>query len=192
MTTTSVKLGILASGKGSNLVAIARAIQEGHLQARITVVIYNEPEAQVQEKAAESGIPAVLIHHRDFKKRENFDQKVLETLQSFEVDWVIMAGWMRRATQVLVDGYSERILNIHPSLLPSFRGIRAIEQALDYGVKITGCTVHLVTLGIDEGPIICQAAVTVLSDDTPETLHARIQVEEHRILPEAIKLCISQ
>ncbi len=188
--TSQPKLGILASGKGSNMEAVAQAIDQGQLRAQIQVVIYNNPDALASERAKAYGIPAILINHRNFKDRESFDQEVLKTLRSCEVEWVIMAGWMRRATAVLVDAYPQKILNIHPSLLPSFPGVRAVEQALDYGVKITGCTVHLVTLEVDQGPIIQQVAVPVFPDDTPATLHARIQHEEHHILPEAIRLCL--
>lgn len=183
-----VRLGILASGSGSNFAAIAESIAQGSLNARIQVVIYNNPDAGVALKAQHWGIPSVLLDHRLFSQREEFDLTIARTLQSYDVEWVMMAGWMRRVTQQLLQAYPQRILNIHPSLLPSFPGIRAVEQALHYGVKITGCTVHLVTLEVDSGPIILQAAVPVLPGDTSDTLHARIQREEHRILPEAIRL----
>jgi len=125
-----------------------------------------------------------LLNHRDFQRREDLDQQIVQTLRQYEVE-VIMAGWMRLVTPVLIDAFPDQIINIHPSLLPSFRG-GAVEQALSTGVKITGCTVHIVE--VDSGPILLQAAVPVLPDDTPETLHARIQVQEHRILPPAIAL----
>lgn len=186
-TTSPVKLGVMASGSGSNFEAIASAIANGQLNAEISVLIYNNPGIKALARAEKYGIPAVLHNHRH-KKREDFDQQIVQTLQEYEVEWVVMAGWMRVVTQVLLDAFPNRILNIHPSLLPSFKGVRAVEQALEAGVKITGCTVHVVSLDVDSGPILFQAAVPVLPDDTPETLHARIQVQEHRILVDAIAL----
>ncbi len=183
-----VKLGILASGNGSNFEAVQSAIAQEQLNAQIQVLIYNHLEAKVAARAAHWGIPSVLWKHRDFQCREDFDRQIVQTLQQYEVEWVVMAGWMRLVTPVLIDAFPHQIINIHPSLLPSFRGVKAVEQALRAGVKITGCTVHLVCLEMDSGPILLQAAVPVLPDDTPETLHARIQVQEHRILPSAIAL----
>lgn len=182
------KLGILASGSGSNFEAVARAIASGSLNAQIQVLIYNNPEAKVATRAANWNVPAVLLNHRHFQSREDLDRQIVQALQQYQVEWVIMAGWMRIVTPVLIDAFPDQIINIHPSLLPSFRGVRAIEQALAAGVKITGCTVHLVAPEVDSGAILLQAAVPVLPDDTPETLHARIQVQEHRILPLAIAL----
>ncbi|GAB1539789.1 phosphoribosylglycinamide formyltransferase [Scytonema sp. NUACC21] len=178
----------MASGNGSNFEAIAQAIEDGRLSAQIQVLIYNNPDAYAAVRAAKRGVPAVLLNHRDCKSREELDGQIVETLQQYGVEWVVMAGWMRLVTSVLIDAFFDRIINIHPSLLPSFKGSRAIEDALAAGVKIAGCTVHLVRLEMDSGPIVMQAAVPVLSDDTPETLHARIQVEEHQILPHAIAL----
>lgn len=184
-------LGIMASGNGSNFEAIATAIANQQLQAQIQVLIYNNPGAGVVERAARWGVPAVLLNHREFASREVLDQEIVRTLQQFQVEWVVMAGWMRRVTQVLIDAFPDRILNIHPSLLPSFPGIRAVEQAFHAGVKISGCTVHLVRLEVDSGPIIQQVAVPILPTDTVETLQARIQVQEHRIYPQAIALAAS-
>jgi len=186
--TPPVKLGIMASGNGTNFEVIAQAIQEGQLNAQIQVLIYNNPGVKVAARAESWGIPAVLLNHRDYLKREDLDSKIVQTLQQYEVEWVVMAGWMRVVTSVLIDAFPNRIINVHPSLLPSFKGTRGVEQALETGVKITGCTVHLVTLEVDSGTILLQAAVPVLPNDTPETLHARIQVQEHRILPRAIAL----
>jgi phosphoribosylglycinamide formyltransferase 1 len=179
-------LGILASGSGSNMGAIAAAISNQELDAQIMVVIYNNPEAMVRERAAKLGIPAILINHRDYSSREDLDRAIIQTLQAYQVNLVIMAGWMRVVTQVLIDAFGDRILNIHPSLLPSFRGTHAIQQALDYGVKIAGCTVHIVSLEVDSGKILAQAAVTVLEDDTVTSLQQRIQAQEHLIYPKAI------
>ncbi|BAY61961.1 phosphoribosylglycinamide formyltransferase [Calothrix brevissima NIES-22] len=186
--TTPIKLGILASGNGSNFEAVAQAIDTGKLNAQIQVLIYNNPDAKAAIKAKNRGVEAILLNHRDYKNRENFDEQLVQTLQNYDVEWVILAGWMRLLTPVLIDAFPEQIINIHPSLLPSFKGIHAVEQALGAGVKITGCTVHLVCLEVDSGPIIMQAAVPILPDDTAETLHTRIQIEEHRILPQAIAL----
>lgn len=183
-----LKLGIMASGNGSNFEAVAEAIASGELNAKTQVLIYNNPDAKVVARAERWGVPSVLLNHRDYQKREDLDAKIVETFQQFGVEWVIMAGWMRIVTQVLIDAYPNRLINIHPSLLPSFRGVRAVEQALATGVKITGCTVHLVVPEVDSGPILMQAAVPILPNDTSETLHARIQVQEHRILPRAIAL----
>ncbi|MDY6805622.1 MAG: phosphoribosylglycinamide formyltransferase [Cyanobacteriota bacterium] len=182
-----LKLAILASGSGTNFEVIARAIETGKLNAKIQVLIYNNPGAKVIARAEKFGVPAILLNHRDYKnRREEFDSEIIKTLGGYDVEWVVMAGWMRIVTKVLVNAFPNRIINIHPSLLPSFPGIRAVEQALAAGVKITGCTVHLVSEEVDSGPILMQAAVPVLADDTPETLHARIQVQEHKIMVGAI------
>lgn len=187
-----LKLGVLASGSGSNFAAIAQAIAQGELDAQIQVLIYNNPDAIASQRAQRLDIPAVLLDHRQFATRADLDRAIAEVLHQHQVEWVIMAGWMRRVTEVLIGAFPNRILNIHPSLLPSFPGIRAIEQALAAGVKITGCTVHFVRLQVDSGPIVLQAAVPVLPQDTPETLHQRIQVQEHRILPLAIAIAADQ
>ena len=187
-----LKLGIMASGNGSNFEAVQSAITLNQLNAQIQVLIYNNPEAKAAQRTTNWGIPSVLLNHRDFQRREDLDRQIVQTLQQYEVEWVIMAGWMRLVTPVLIDAFPNKIINIHPSLLPSFRGVRAVEQAINAGVKITGCTVHLVCLEVDSGPILLQAAVPVLPDDTPETLHARIQLQEHRILPPAIALAAAR
>ncbi len=185
-----LQLGVLASGSGSNFEALVQAIADGKLQAEIPVLIYNNPGAAVAGRAQRWGIPAVLLNHRNYHSREAFDVEIAQTLRQSGVDWVIMAGWMRRVTQVLIDHFGDQMLNIHPSLLPSFPGLHAIEQALAAGVKITGCTVHIVRLKVDSGPILIQAAVPVLADDTAESLHQRVQVQEHEILPRAIDLAV--
>ncbi|TYQ31187.1 phosphoribosylglycinamide formyltransferase [Pseudanabaena sp. UWO310] len=179
-------LAVLASGSGSNLEAIAKAIEKGQLLAKIAVVIYNEPEAYVKQRADKFGIPAILINHRDYKSRAELDRAIVDILKQYHIDLVIMAGWMRIVTQVLIDAFPERILNIHPSLLPSFKGIHAIEQAFNYGVKITGCTVHILSLEVDSGRILKQAAVPILASDNLMDLQKRIQVQEHIIYPAAI------
>jgi phosphoribosylglycinamide formyltransferase-1 len=179
-------LAVLASGSGSNLEAIAKAIAHGQLAAKIAVVIYNEPDAFVKQRAEKFDIPAILVNHRDYKSRKDLDRAIIDILSTYSIDLVIMAGWMRIVTQVLIDAFPERILNIHPSLLPSFKGIHAIDQAFNYGVKITGCTVHLLSLEVDSGKILKQAAVPVFEDDRLEDLQKRIQGQEHIIYPAAI------
>lgn len=183
-----LQLGIMASGNGTNFEAVVKAIADDRLNAEIRVLIYNNPHAQVKERAEKYNIPAILVDHRNYQQRENFDHEIVAVLKAYGADWIVMAGWMRIITQVLLDSYPNRVINIHPSLLPSFKGIKAIEQALEAKVKITGCTAHLVSLEIDSGEIIMQAAVPVLPEDTTDTLHARIQVQEHNILPQAIAL----
>ncbi|WP_310488185.1 phosphoribosylglycinamide formyltransferase [Chamaesiphon sp. VAR_69_metabat_338] len=181
-------LGVMASGSGSNFEAVALAIENGRLNAKIAVLIHNKPEIKAIDRAQHYGIPTVFLDRRNYPTREELDRAIVGTLQAHQVECVVMAGWMLVVTQVLIDAFPDRIINIHPSLLPSFRGIHAIEQALAARVKITGCTVHLVSLEVDAGPILVQAAVPVLPDDTAETLHARIQIQEHLILPQAIEI----
>jgi len=187
-----VALGVMASGNGSNFEAIATAIADQQLNAQIRVLIYNNPGAKVAERAARYKVPAILLDHRQFPDRESLEVEIIKTLQAHGVEWVVMAGWMRRVTQVLIDAFPDRILNIHPSLLPSFRGMHAVEQALAAGVMIAGCTVHYVRLDVDSGPIVMQAAVPVLPGDTAETLQHRIHRQEHRIFPTAIAIAVRQ
>ena len=187
-----LKLGIMASGSGSNFEAIAQAIARQELQAQMQVLVYNNPSAKAAARADRLEVPKVLLNHREFSSREALDQAIVKAMREYQVDWIIMAGWMRVITQELIDAFPRKILNIHPSLLPSFPGAKAIEQALATGVKITGCTVHYVELEVDSGPIIMQAAVPILPNDSLETLHQRIQVQEHRIFPRAIALAASQ
>ncbi|WP_448560542.1 phosphoribosylglycinamide formyltransferase [Trichothermofontia sp.] len=190
--TTPARLGVMASGSGTNFEAIMTAIAAQELHATVPLLIYNNLNAAVTERAKRWGVPAKLLNHREFPNRESLDQAIVAALQAEGVEWVIMAGWMRIITHVLLDTFPDRVLNIHPSLLPSFPGVRAVEQALAAGVKVTGCTVHRACLAVDSGPIIIQAAVPVLPDDTPDRLHARIQIQEHRILPQAIALVTGQ
>ncbi len=187
----TLKLGVMASGSGSNFEAIALAIDEGKLNAKIELLIYNNPEAKVKDRAEKYQIPSLLLNHRDYPNRKALDRAIVNEFKASGVEWVIMAGWMRIVTNVLLEAFPRRVINIHPSLLPSFRGINAIEQALQAQVKITGCTVHLVDLEVDSGPILIQAAVPILPDDTPETLHQRIQIQEHRIITQGIAIASS-
>ncbi|MDC0834057.1 phosphoribosylglycinamide formyltransferase [Geitlerinema sp. CS-897] len=189
---STLKLGVLASGSGTNFEALVQAIADGKLRAEIPVLIYNKPGAAVAARAQRWGIPAILIDHRKYQSREAFDFDIAQTMSQYGVEWVVMAGWMRRITEILLDRYPDRVINIHPSLLPSFPGLHAVEQALKSGVKITGCTVHIARLTVDSGPILIQAAVPILPNDTPETLHARIQVQEHEIFPRGIQIAAMQ
>lgn len=186
------RLGVLASGSGTNFDAIAHAIEEGVLDADIACLVCNCPGAGAFDVAQRHGIDAELVDHREFGSRKSFDERVLEVLRAHDVEWVIMAGWMRLVTKGFIEAYAEKILNIHPSLLPSFKGIRAVEQALEAGVKITGVTVHHVVPEVDSGPIVAQAAVPILPDDTADSLHARIQEQEHFVYPRAIALAIEE
>jgi phosphoribosylglycinamide formyltransferase-1 len=183
------KLGILLSGRGSNFEAIARNVQTGKIPAEIAVVISNKQEALGLARATEMGLETRFIPSKG-KEREAFDREVVAVLRGFQVDLVCLAGFMRILSPYFVRKFPNRILNIHPALLPSFPGEDAQRQALEHGVKFTGCTVHLVNEGMDTGPIVCQAVVPVLDDDTVETLAARILAEEHRIYSEAICLLL--
>jgi len=179
------RLGILLSGRGSNFQAIADQIAAGRLNATIGVVISNRPDAPGLALARERGLPVVSLPSKAVP-REDYDAQLVASLKSSDVDLVCLAGFMRLLTAPFIQAFPQRILNIHPSLLPAFSGLNAQAQALSHGVKITGCTVHFVDEGLDSGPIVGQAAVPVLNDDTAETLSARILVEEHRIYSEAI------
>jgi phosphoribosylglycinamide formyltransferase-1 len=184
------RLGILISGRGSNLQAILDAIHGGRLDATVAVVISNKPEAAGLERARAAGIETVAIPHRGFPTRADFDRALVAELKSRDVGLVCLAGFMRLVGEPMLEAFPQAILNIHPSLLPAFPGIDAQRQAVDYGVKVSGVTVHLVTSDLDGGPVVLQRAVPVLEGDTSETLAARILVEEHQIYPEAIALLL--
>jgi phosphoribosylglycinamide formyltransferase-1 len=183
-----LRLGVLASGSGSNFEALALACQRGELAADLSLLVVNNPGCGAQQRAERLGISVTLHDHRSYESREALDQALINSFRQADVDLVVMAGWMRIVTQELIDAFPERLLNIHPSLLPSFRGARAIEQALAAGVTLTGCTAHLVSLEVDTGPILIQAAVPVLASDSVESLAGRIHRQEHRILPQAVQL----
>jgi phosphoribosylglycinamide formyltransferase-1 len=187
-----VRLGVLVSGRGSNLQAIIDAIMAETLSAEIAVVLSNKQDAGGLERARKHGAPAVWLDPKPFAgrpdSRETYDRAVLEVLQKHEVDLVLLAGYMKIVTAVLVTAYANRMMNIHPSLLPSFPGLDVQKKAIDHGCKIAGCTVHFVTEGVDEGPIIIQAAVPIVEGDTPEILAARILDQEHQVYPRAIQL----
>ena len=185
-------VAVLASGRGSNLQALIDAIEAGQVQARIVAVISNKKEAVALERARKHGIKDLFVDPKPFAgrsdSREAYDRSLLEVLQQHEVELVLLAGYMKIVTTVLVNAYANRMMNIHPSLLPAFPGLEVQKKAIDWGCKLAGCTVHFVTEGVDEGPIIIQAAVPILDADTPETLAARILVQEHKIYPRAVQL----
>lgn len=186
-----VPLGILISGRGSNMVALVEAARDGRLSADIRIVVSNRPDAPGLQKAQELGVPTLALDHRAFPSREAFDQALADELEARGVVFVALAGFMRVLTPVFLRRFPNRVLNIHPALLPSFPGVHAQRQALEYGVKITGCTVHFVDEGVDTGPIVAQVAVPVLDDDTEETLSARILEQEHRVYPMALEAVIT-
>ena len=183
-----LRLAVLASGRGSNLQAIIDAIEAGSLRAVLAVVLSNKAEAPALERARKHGAPAIFLDPKAAASREAYDALLLEHLRKHDVGLVALAGYMKIVTRVLLDAYPNRIMNIHPSLLPAFPGLKAQQQALDWGVKVSGCTVHFVTEGVDTGPIILQAVVPVCTGDNAESLEARILVEEHRSYPQAIQL----
>jgi len=184
-------LGVLISGRGSNLQALVEAIASGALDARVGVVISNRADAAGLERARCAGIETVCLGHRGYASREAYDAALVEELRRHDVGLVCLAGFMRLLSPVFIDAFPNAILNIHPSLLPAFPGLDAQHQAWDHGVKIAGATVHLVDRDLDAGPIVLQRAVPVLDDDTPDALSARILAEEHRLYPEAIRIVLA-
>jgi phosphoribosylglycinamide formyltransferase-1 len=182
-----LKLGVLISGSGSNLQSIIDHIENGSLNAVIKIVISNNSDAYGITRAKKHGLPVLVFKHEDFKNREDFDLELIKTLQNNHVQLVVLAGFMRILTTAFLRAFPQRIINIHPALLPAFPGTHVQKQALEYGVKFSGCTVHFVDEGVDTGPIIIQSVLPVHDDDTEETLAARILKEEHRIYPQAIQ-----
>lgn len=180
------RLGILISGRGSNMLAIGEAIAAGRIDATIAVVVSSRADAPGLERAAAAGIPTAVVPAKAHGSREACDRAIVEVLRGHGVELVCLAGYMRLITPAFVDAFPNAILNVHPSLLPSFPGLDAQHQAWSHGVKVSGATVHFVTAELDAGPIVLQAAVPVLDDDTVESLSARILVEEHRLYPAAI------
>ena len=177
------KVVVLLSGRGSNF----KALLEANLPVEFTAAISNRPDAAGLGHANDHGIPAVALDHRSYATREAFDEALARTIDQAGADLVVLAGYMRILSKSFVERYAGRLINIHPSLLPAFPGLRTHESALAEGVKIHGCTVHFVTAELDHGPIIIQAAVPVLPDDTPDTLAARVLAQEHRIYPQAVR-----
>ncbi len=189
---TKARLVILISGRGSNMQSIIRAIETDELDAEIVAVISNRPDAAGLQTAAAAGIETQLINHRDFDSREAFDSELARAIDTYQPDFVILAGFMRILTAEFVRHFAGKLINIHPSLLPKFKGLHTHQRAIEAGEKEHGASVHFVTAELDDGPVVLQAKVPVLADDTPESLAARVLVEEHKLYPDAIKLLIQQ
>lgn len=182
-----MKIAVLISGSGTNLQAIIDHVENEDIPAELALVISNIPEAYGLVRAKKYNIPTSIIEHKKYPSREDFDKEIVSVLKKHNIDLVVLAGYMRIITPYFVKNFKNRIINIHPAILPSFPGTHAQKQAFDYGVKITGCTIHFVDEGTDTGPIILQSAVPVMDGDTLEILTARILKEEHKNLPLAIK-----
>jgi len=188
---TPRRLGVLISGRGTNLQSLIDSVRDGRLRATIAVVISNVEDAPGLERARRAGIETVYSSHRGWASREEYDRNLVRELRARDVGLVCLAGFMRIFSAPMIEAFPQRILNIHPSLLPAFPGLHPQRQALQHGVKFSGVTVHLVDDQLDGGPIVLQRAVPVLDDDTPETLAARILVEEHRAYPDAVELVLA-
>jgi phosphoribosylglycinamide formyltransferase-1 len=182
-----ITLGVLASGSGTNLQAILDAIAHGTLDARVAVVVANVPGAGALDRARNAGVPTAVIEHTRYADRKAFDAAVVAELRARGAEWVVLAGFMRVLTEIFLDAFPMRVINIHPALLPAFPGVHSQRQALAYGVRIAGCTVHFVDRGTDTGPIVAQAAVPVLPDDDEESLRQRILSREHELLPRVLQ-----
>lgn len=182
------RIGVIASGRGSNLQSILDHIAAGELPVEVAVVISDHADAVALERAEKNGIPKVAIPRKECRDKQDFEERIDKALRDHDVELVVLAGFMRILSGSFISKWEHRIVNIHPALLPSFTGLDAQGQAVDYGVKVAGCTVHFVDEGTDTGPIILQKVVPVMDDDTSETLAQRILVEEHKALPEAVKL----
>jgi len=181
-----LRLGVMASGQGSNFEALVESTRTGPLDGTIELLVVNNPQCGARKRAERLGIPCIAHDHRLQSNREALDQQLVNSFRQADVEAIVMAGWMRIVTPVLINAFKNRLINIHPSLLPSFRGVNAVEQAFNAGVTLAGCSVHLVVPEVDAGRILAQAAVPVLSSDDPVSLRARIQVQEHRLLPLAV------
>ena len=182
----TLELGVLVSGNGSNLQAILDAIAAGSLDARVRLVLSNRAEARALERAQQANVPTLVVSHKDHPSREAFDRVLIDALGAHGVRWVVLAGFMRILTPSFLAAFQGRVLNIHPSLLPAFPGVNAIQQALAHGVKVTGCTVHWVEQGVDSGPIIAQRAVPVLPGDDERSLAERMHAAEHGLYVQAL------
>lgn len=190
--TDALRVAVLASGRGSNLQAVIDAIEAGTVQAKIVAVISNKKDAPALERASRHGLSSLFVdpkpHAGRPDSRESYDRELLAVLRQHDVELVLLAGYMKIVTTVLVEAFVNRMMNIHPSLLPLFPGLDVQRKAIEWGCKLAGCTVHFVTEGVDEGPIILQAAVPILDDDSSDTLADRILVQEHKIYPRAVQL----
>jgi phosphoribosylglycinamide formyltransferase-1 len=187
----TVKVGILISGRGSNMVSLVKAMKEGRIPAEAAVVLSNAPDAPGLEKAEELGIPTQIVDHRESESRREHDEKMLVLLREAGVEWICLAGYMRILSPQFVDAFRNRILNIHPSLLPAFAGVHAQKHAWDYGTRVTGVTVHLVDEMLDHGPILAQRAMEVDPGETLEQMESRLLKIEHELYPEALALAVS-
>ncbi len=183
-----LRLAVMASGEGSNFEALVEACRQGQLQGRVELLIVNDSNCGARRRAERLGVPCRVLDHRRHPSREALDGALIDAFRGEGIELVVMAGWMRIVTPVLIEAFPDRLVNIHPSLLPSFRGRDGVAQALEAGVTLAGCTAHLVTAEVDAGTILAQAAVPVLAGDDRDRLHARIQRQEHRILPLAVAL----
>ena len=182
-----MRLAIFASGSGSNFQAIVDEVTAGNIPATVDLLVCDRPSAHVVQRAEAMDVPTLVLRPKDFPSRESYEKNILEQLTSRHIDLIVLAGYMRLLTNVLVESYAERIVNIHPALLPAFPGLDGIGDALAYGVKVTGVTVHFVDMGMDTGPIIAQEAVPVLPDDDRESLANRVHQVEHALYPEVIR-----
>ena len=189
---TGRRIAVLISGRGSNLQALIDAVADGRLQAEIALVISNRADAPGLQRARTAGIETLTIPHRDYPTRDAFETALVRELQTREAALVCLAGFMRLLGRTFLDAFPDAILNVHPSLLPAFPGVDAQRQAWEHGVKVAGATVHLVTGELDGGPIVRQSAIPVLDEDTPDSLAARILVEEHRIYPQAVQVVLDR
>ena len=183
-----VNIGVLASGRGTNLQAIIEAIKEGRIEGKMGIVISDNRDAFALKRAEQYNIDTRYINFKEFKNREDYDKEIIKTLEEKKIELVVLAGYMRILSPHFIRIYKNKIINIHPALLPSFPGLNAQKQAIEHGVKVSGCTVHFVDEGVDSGPIILQKAVEVGDDDTEESLAEKILKEEHQIYPQAIQL----
>jgi phosphoribosylglycinamide formyltransferase-1 len=183
-----INIAVLCSGSGTNLQAIIDGIGKGHIPARIGIVISDNAKAFALERARKAGIDTIALDKKDYKTREDFDREIVKRLKDKKIELVVLAGFMRLLSPYFIKEYRNRIINIHPALLPSFKGAHGIKDALEHGVKMTGVTIHFVDEHLDNGPIILQKAVEIEEGDTEKTLLERVHKEEHRIYPEAIKL----
>ena len=182
-----LRLGVLASGRGTNLQSILDAVAAGSLDADLRVVITNRPKALAAQRAVDAGVPHRLLNHRDYEDRRAFDTALVKSLEDAGVEWVVLAGFMRLLTPVFIDAFAGRIINIHPSLLPAFPGVNAQQQAVDYGVRVTGCTVHFVDAGTDTGPIIAQRTIPIAASDNADAVSARLLPIENELLVDVLR-----
>ncbi|MCM8795488.1 MAG: phosphoribosylglycinamide formyltransferase [Candidatus Omnitrophica bacterium] len=185
-----MNIAVFASGRGTNFSAIMRAVKKGKIKANLSLLVCDEPKAGVIARARRAGIKVALVKREDFVSKKEFEEKIIQHLEENKIDLIVLAGFMRLLSPEFVNRYKNRILNIHPALLPSFKGTEGIKDAFDYGVKLTGVTVHFVDEKMDHGPIILQAAVKIKDNDTLETLEAKIHKVEHNLYPEAIRLFV--